>query len=428
MPVEALPAVSNVRQLTARNLFSGVLASQSTHSAGPIDNVEEMARRSENYGISSAADLVRYEVEESAEKNRGANMFTSGSRFARRAAPAPMDVDGSLRDPNYFRPSARNGLVGSTINQSSLACISHTLETDLTTNGFKELWDELDSYAQSDAALSAVGKVYLGTPTKYSNWKALLQNNVVVPITILLARPMIKLHTYSLYFILAGEQTLITRFGQPLTTWANEGNRQIYTLNIAFKSKTWCINNKNIYHCPNVFIAGLSRGYGLAFFRREELARAVTTDGLGSSASIVAIPEPYEPYLSRKIEPIVALTGKFKFMDSSFQDDPERNDRMHYYNVWWANAWYGFQQLSRQERVEERHRLQMGKQNLEQRLDFICWAGQSLHYHPAKSGFNYLTPSRALLPNTHYGPGMCKAMRSADVAFPVQDFTKYDEM
>lgn len=50
------------------------------------------------------------------------------------------------------------------------------------------------------------------------------------------------------------------------------------------------------------------------------------------------LPPRYEPWLRRKLPPLLSLTGKFKFMQDSFQDDPEFNDMAHYYNVFWANA------------------------------------------------------------------------------------------
>ena len=159
--------------------------------------------------------------------------------------PDDMEIVGA---PAYFRPGVRQSYGA----PSAVQCLDSALADDVAiSNGFQELWDALDQQAQADNALAAVGKVFLGTPTKWRNWKALLDNNVIVPATVLLTRPLAVFETYSLYFLLAGSETLITRFGQPLSTWSNESQRQVYSLTLAFKSKTTCINERNIYHVPN---------------------------------------------------------------------------------------------------------------------------------------------------------------------------------
>ena len=290
-----LPAISNVRQLKRKGVFVGT----STIGINIPSSLEEGLRRSENYGVSQRSQLVPYgDQPPASDPTRG--------RFHLADAMAVDDA------PVYFRPTDRRvtGVAG------SLQCIDSSLDEHAASPGFQQLWDELDDLAQSDPALAAIGKVYLGTPTKWRNWEALARNNVIFPMTILLARPLIVFDTYSLYFLQAGAETLITRFGQPMSTWSNESQRQVYSLTLVFKSKTSCINERNIYHVPNAFISNLLRGFGCSFYTRESFKASCVPDVPGRD-SLVAIAEPYEPYLRRTPQAVIALTGKFKFMDYS---------------------------------------------------------------------------------------------------------------
>ena len=250
------PAVTNVRNLKRK----GVLLSTESGAYGIPPSYEADARRAENYGVTKRGNLVSYEEE---QRQAGAE----GGRY-RLSQADDMELDA----PSYYRPNrpVQTGVPGST------ACLRYSLDRDVeASNGFQELWDALDEHAAADPALAAVGKVYLGTPTSWKNWEALAKNNVIFPMSILLARPLVVFTTYSLYFILAGRETMITRFGQPIvrvilifshviyskkslqTTWANESQRQVYSLTLVFKSKTSVINDKNIYHVPNAFIVRL---------------------------------------------------------------------------------------------------------------------------------------------------------------------------
>ena len=232
-----VPAVANVRLLRHK----GVLVATGQYGAGgaPPSALEASLRASENYGVNRRSDLIRYEGEQTDPTRRPA------SNPFRMQNPDDMEIVGA---PAYFRPGVRQSYGA----PSAVQCLDAALADDVAiSNGFQELWDALDQQAQADNALAAVGKVFLGTPTKWRNWKALLDNNVIVPATVLLTRPLAVFETYSLYFLLAGSETLITRFGQPLSTWSNESQRQVYSLTLAFKSKTTCINERNIYHVPN---------------------------------------------------------------------------------------------------------------------------------------------------------------------------------
>ena len=51
---------------------------------------------------------------------------------------------------------------------------------------------------------------------------------------------------------------MLTRFGQPLTAWGNESQRQVYALTVAFKSKTSVIEPRNIYSVHSAFLSSWS--------------------------------------------------------------------------------------------------------------------------------------------------------------------------
>lgn len=71
--------------------------------------------------------------------------------------------------------------------------------------------------------------------------------------------------------------------------------------------------------------------------------------------------------------------------------------------------------------MSEVERMRLGA-NAEHKLNFICWASQSCHYHPGLKGYKYMHASRGPIPNNRYGPGMCKAMRDGTDNFPTYNY------
>ncbi len=54
------------------------------------------------------------------------------------------------------------------------------------------------------------------------------------------------------------------------------------------------------------------------------------------------------------------------------------------------------------------------------RIDFLVWAGQSLHYNPKTGGFTFKRPSRGLLPDDRVGPGLITGLRKFTKEIPKQ--------
>jgi hypothetical protein len=407
---ESAAVRTNVRM--GKQVFRPPAPNVTYEPAGLQDN-EFAKRRSENYGLRAE------EIKEYSDDKKHDVPISSGRRF---------HVDDTVEDME-LAPDPRKQY--SSMNKvKSLAAASQSDDLhDALANcpSAQKYWDMLNIAALKDAALAAVAKVFLGCSTRFSTWKTFAENNILFPMTILLTRPLAVKETYPLYFLKKGAGTMITRFGQPLTTWSNEGIRQVYNLTVIFKSKTTVISNKGIYHVPNAFIAGLKRGFGIRFFNRESLKQATRGSRIDGADSLVAIAEPYEPYLTAKPASKIALTGKFKFMELHYKDAPKRDDENHYHNIYFANAWWGFQAISRGEKYTERE-LALDPHNTRCKYDFICHGGKSLHFNPNPSvtSFRYYVPSQGYYEDQHYGPGLITAWRNAWKAYRVHDMSGFD--
>jgi hypothetical protein len=200
--VSNLPAVTNVRLLKSK----GLLSTSVNAPKGAPANLEASLRRAENYGVSDPGRLVRYED----------SMDTNGGGGGASGFHLPDSERAQIRRPDYYRPQERRTTSSSF---PALNALNPNLDTEISlSNNFQMLWDMLDGLASSDPTLAAVGKVYLGTPTKWANWEALARNHVILPITIMLARALTVFEVYDMFFMQAGRETMITRFGQPLVS------------------------------------------------------------------------------------------------------------------------------------------------------------------------------------------------------------------
>ena len=132
-------------------------------------------------------------------------------------------------------------------------------------------------------------------------------------------------------------------------------------------------------------------------------------------------------YVHRKLNSTICLTGKFKFLDFNYQDDPAKNDELHYYNVYRTNRYFGFYQISKDERTSERELMMRGK-NAGTRFDFVCHAGQSRHYAPHHHGFFYKRKSQGYFPDEIYGSGMITVWREAHKAYPKQTYVGFEDI
>lgn len=142
--------------------------------------MELSARASENYGTTRDVDMIRYE----SSRND------------------PMDADEGLSvNSRYLSSSSPSASNANTLNNAAAhmpidGSVFDGADESLT-NGFMELWDVLAKTGNADNVLASIVRVYYGTPTNWLNVKALLDNNVVIPFTVLVPRPLIVLHTYS---------------------------------------------------------------------------------------------------------------------------------------------------------------------------------------------------------------------------------------
>jgi hypothetical protein len=142
----------------------------------------------------------------------------------------------------------------------------------------------------------------------------------------------------------------------------------------------------------------------------------------------VPIAEPYEPYLTAKPAAKIALTGKYRYMSFSYKDNPLRNEEPHYFNLYFANAFWGFQHIAHQERYSEREYAAnpMGSRT---KYDFICGGGRSNHWNPSdhNRGWRFYTKATGgKFKNEIYGEGMITAARSASAFFIAQDYSRMD--
>jgi hypothetical protein len=69
------------------------------------------------------------------------------------------------------------------------------LEEQFSVPSAQLLWEQLDKEAESDPALAAVGKVFLGTPTDRQSFETFERKNVLFPAAFIVARALAVFET-----------------------------------------------------------------------------------------------------------------------------------------------------------------------------------------------------------------------------------------
>lgn len=112
---------------------------------------------------------------------------------------------------------------------------------------FGQMWDGVDSAAGNDLALSVAAKVVLTASTNRANWDSMHEKDVVVPATVLVARPFWTLEGLMVLKVARGGSTAKTYVARPTTSWGDNAQIQAWTLTTTYYAKTIVINRKNIY-------------------------------------------------------------------------------------------------------------------------------------------------------------------------------------
>ena len=89
-----------------------------------------------------------------------------------------------------------------------------------------------------------------------------------------------------------------------------------------------------------------------------------------------------------------------------------------------STRFYGFETFAKQELLDERKRAIYGS-SAQTNFDFVCWAGQSLHWNPKDRAFTYKASSIGLFPDDIYGPGMCSVWKHEYKSYKKQNFTGF---
>ena len=415
---DQLQASANVRTLRGAYLLAPLNDSAVNPAA-----YEAEARRSENY-----AGKVNYRSGPTAP-NPLVSTSAAGAQNFWGAFSGGVQVASSLRDDSadesamrtdgvsYQAPTTRG--VTSSLRCISLANVRNNIDSAFSVSSFQQHWDEIERESAVDPAKALVAKIIAATPTDWRNVEAFLDGHIPIPVTPVLVRPLIVFNTYTIYKVKAGSDTAITFIARPMTNWGNNADRQVFQLQMSYYSKTIVRNKKNVQALPNVFICGLERGMNMSFFTRRSF-REVNNAVTNSADSIISLLEPYDPYLEKQLPSVFPLTGKFAFAQFSFADDPARDNRLCYFNVAWANRYWGFYHRSKQEITREADRLSAAGSN--PRFEFYTHGGQVLHYNPREGKFTYKRSAVGYIPDKFYGPGMVRVWKDSTQAYPPQNF------
>ncbi len=393
---------------------------------GGLPSLEQQVRQSENFGTGVTIDYGTAGA--IGDLPRGAIQ----SRYSVRTAPAaPVAFSSVVPIPGAAEPG---------------------VPIELATPSMRENWQAIGTDIRNPVT-AAIARVFLGTPTNWRNVRAMLHSHVLMPFTVVLTRPFIVLETLSMYFLKAGTETMRTIFGQPNTTvrytftfhntniqqWGNDPGHQAYEVTIAFKSRTIVTKPENIFPVHNAFLSNYDGGMGVEFFTPTSLKEYLDRgDITADHPSIIAIAEPYEPYLRRTPPVYFSLTGSFREVNvlNQFRDDPRLNETKHYYNASYARSMWGFPHHAAGAfyRDEGNLKLQNFVHGLNEadvffsHMDFVVWAGQTIHVDPRSGLFALKRKSNGLIPDDRYGPGLLEGLRKYTKEMKKQDFSAFTDI
>jgi len=111
--------------------------------------------------------------------------------------------------------------------------------------------------------------VYIGLPFTKQQLLSLANNNMLVPVNFLIARPNAQVITQIIAKCQSGGESGFTYIGQPDVMVGNDAMTKTHGINFHFYMGAFCHQPKNVFIIPDVFVLGYEGGLGTGFHTRE---------------------------------------------------------------------------------------------------------------------------------------------------------------
>lgn len=180
----------------------------------------------------------------------------SAESSARGARYDPMEIDSGVRS-RHFEDEVSAPVRAHQEIRASHSVVDQRLPDYFAHRNFRTIWDSVDREAGTDFATAIAAKVYLTASTRVENWVQMHDKDVVVPCTVLIARPFWTLEGLMVLKVARGGRTAWTYVAKPTTSWGDNAQIQAWTLTTTYYAKTIVHTMKNVRALVSCHARGL---------------------------------------------------------------------------------------------------------------------------------------------------------------------------
>lgn len=341
--VHDLPLVDNVMKMVANNMGDELPESAKRSIEAAL--ISELPGRN-NVPIGGAVDLDRLNEIRAGENirrpplrlNNDGVLQPSGSPLqeARGKKRIPFtfggdDIDESALTPaGYYDDRASIKRVRTEISGLASGTDPDVIRS-IVTRSFAKRWEDVHAEIK-DPVLNMLAKVFLLTPTRDENWQALIDNNVIFPVSFLLFRNDMRFLVRPVIWMVAGSQTGNILIYNRVATGGDSAIERRWKAKMTFEMDAAIREPANVAVIPNFHVERCIGG--LTTIPHSVFSNADSQ--LDASIWVLA-----EPYTAGDYQIALSTTSKPEMYGVSFDELLEGRQLM-YYNAWFYRQLYGF--------------------------------------------------------------------------------------
>ena len=238
---------------------------------------------------------------------------------------------------------------------------------------FKQSWDRIDAEASSPLE-RILAHVYDSIPITRKALDRFIQNNLIVPIGFLVARPHMRYIMLSLIKCLSGPEMGSTYVMPGQFELGDNAQIQEHFGSYTARAKAVVIHEQHVFVWKNAFSDGYAGGTNTVWIHPEAYKQ-----GNYHGQSMICIPVPYR----YRCDDALSLTGELAFGARSFPMTADGSPQ--YPTAPRVNALFGFRHA---QKSDEYAIAPHGSNDSGRKLNMLCHPGQFMSYNEKEGEFN----------------------------------------
>lgn len=268
-------------------------------------------------------------------------------------------------NPEYV--STVTNLMGTGDQEAAFEAIEHVIPKVKTVRG------EIDGNTFDDI----IKRTFFNTRITRGSMQIMNNNDIYVPVNIILARPFMRYNVSSVVMMKAGRETGETIIGQNDFMVSSPSQDRMIEASYVYYGKAIVRNSRNVVVAPNVFIQGYVGGNNVTFVTHDTVESEIKKRGgvFDSKESLVAM-----------MVPVTSEVHKHNFIDYRGTDSLTRANKNYHDSAEFYSAYFGVEDAD----LATPEDSFLDYEDMSYAANSLCWLGH-MEYGPEYKYYNLNT-------------------------------------